>query len=88
MSKKQFRFVEVRWHDTMSISTWVSRKNLLTEAKTPEFISRGWLMIDNKRQVTLAATISDQNDDDIGDVVSIPRGAILGKIRTLKNGLS
>ena len=82
--KKHPRFVEVRWHDTISIATWTTRKDIVTEAKTPAFVSRGWLMIDNERQVTLAATISDQNDADIGDVVSIPRGAVLGKIKTLK----
>ncbi len=82
MSKKRPRFVEVRWHDAISLATWTSTKDLPSEAKTPECISRGWLMVDDKRQVTLAATISE-NGDDVGEVVSIPRGMVVS-MRTLK----
>ena len=80
MGKKPLRFVEVEWHDAHSTAEWTERKSLPSVTKC---VSRGWLLRDDKEAVTLAATLQVENGDDVGEIVSIPRGMVQ-KMRTLK----
>jgi hypothetical protein len=73
--KWPFKFVEVVWEDTFSDSKWRSVK------EPPDHVivhSRGWLINDTKRNVTVAASIVSDDDGDMscGDVTTIPRGCI------------
>ncbi len=78
--KKKPRFVEVHWQDAISIATWVAADNLEKEARTPDIVSRGWLLVENDRQIIIAGTISSS---EVGEVIGIPKGMLI-KVRTLK----
>ncbi len=78
--KKRPRFVEVEWDDAHSTAEWTERTKLPDVTKC---VSRGWLLRNDKEAVTLAATLQIQNGDDVGEIVSIPRGMVK-KMRTLK----
>ncbi len=81
MARKRLRFVEVMWDDAVSVATWVDPlKELPAVTKC---VSRGWLLHDDKTQVTLASTVQVSNGSDVGEVLTIPRGMVQ-KIRTLK----
>ncbi len=80
MTKKRLKFVEILWHDAISDSEWMDVKSLPVVVPC---VSRGWLLIDDAQQVTLAATIQVQDGGSVGEVVSIPRGMV-HKMRTLK----
>ncbi len=78
---KRLKFVEVKWDDAHSTAEWTERKSLPPVTKC---VSRGWLMRDDAEAITLAATLQISNGDDVGEIVTIPRGMVVGKIRVLK----
>jgi len=80
MKVKRPKFVEVEWHDAISTSEWTDRANM---PHVTVCISRGWVMANDKRKITLAATLQVENGDQVGEVLSIPRGMVK-KIRQLK----
>lgn len=80
MAKKRPKFVEVEWSDAHSTAEWTDRKSLPPVTKC---VSRGWLLRDDKEAVTLAATLQIENGDDVGEIVSIPRGMVQ-KMRALR----
>ncbi len=80
MGRKRLKFVEVAWSDAVSTANWLSPGEL---PPVVDCVSRGWLLIDDKQQVTLAATIQVQDGGEVGEIVSIPRGMVQ-KMRTLK----
>lgn len=73
------RFVEVEWIDAISVATWRAPDEM---PRVTQCISRGWLIVDEKEQVTLAATRQPINGD-LGEIISIPRGMVK-RMRRLK----
>ena len=75
-------FVEVRWQDSVSDSKW---RNLNDLPKTVQIRSRGWLLVDEPGEITVAATIGAVRDGEmaVGEVTAIGRGAIIS-IKELK----
>ena len=65
---------EVHWRDAISIATWVDGETVQIEAKCPDIISRGCLIVDNERQIILASTFSP---GQLGEVIGIPQGMVL-----------
>lgn len=80
MGKRRLKFVEVLWNDAASTATWTDVASL---PGVVQCVSRGWLLIDDAQQVTLAATIQVKDGGEVGEVVSIPRGMVT-KMRALK----
>ena len=70
-----WKFVEVKWQDSVSDSKW---RNLTDLPKTVEIRSRGWLLVDERDEITVAATIGAVKDGEmaVGEVTAIGRGAI------------
>jgi len=65
---------EVHWADAISIATWVDAERVELEARCPDIVSRGCLIVDNDRQIILASTFSP---GQVGEVIGIPRGMVL-----------
>lgn len=67
-------FVEVVWEDAASNDGWVSH----TDDTTPEIIvSRGWMIKDEEKYITIASAIHKSSKDEIGSTQTIPRGMIV-----------
>jgi len=77
---KEPKFVEVEWADAISTADWRDDHHLPAVVKCT---SRGWLLIDDDEQVTLAGTLQEGDDGHVGEIVSIPRGMVK-RIRRLK----
>ena len=73
--KPNWPFVEVIWVDSVSDSKWRALGSL-PELATIQ--SRGWLIIRDKKKVTIAATRGGYTDgtEAVGEVTTIPRGCI------------
>ncbi len=69
----------VHWMDAISIATWVDAERVGTEARCPDIISRGCLLVDTARQIILASTFSH---GQVGEVIGIPRGMVVKMERT------
>ena len=70
--KHKWPFVEVRWFDAISEGGWQE----FNKVNEPSLcITRGWLIKDEDWYVAIAGTIGD--DDQVGEVISIPRGFII-----------
>ena len=75
MARKRPRFVTVRWTDARSTAEWLDpRVDSLPEVVG--CISRGWLLVDDEKQVTLAATLQIEGGEGVGEILSIPRGMV------------
>ena len=77
------KFVEAKWIDSASNGNWVEHSEL------PEpviIISRGWLVTDAPKYITLAASHQprDGGGHMYGEAIAIPKCALLGKVRDLK----
>ncbi len=74
------QFVEITWDDTTSRAFRTTKDALPKVAKAS---NRGWIITEDKKCVTLAASIvaADEGDEDelFGDVTVIPRGCITGR---------
>jgi len=78
-------FVEIVWHDITGTSEWTSIAKL--PVLTP-IVHRGWLIAEDEKTVTICACYCDPDDDDdddvtVGDVTTIPKSVIQGRIRKL-----
>ena len=74
------QFVEITWDDTTSRASWTTKDAL---PKVARATNRGWVVTEDKRAVTLAASIiaadSCEDEELFGDVTVIPRGCITGR---------
>lgn len=81
--EKEWEFVEIRWLDITGTAEWTSMRDL--PELTP-IVHRGWLIAEDDDTVTICASfLEDDNEEEwtVGDVTTIPKGVIQGKIRTL-----
>ncbi len=76
---KKVKYVEVEWDDASSSPLWHSPDEL---PHVQTCLTRGWLLVDNKREVVLAASIQLQGPD-VGEIIAIPRGMVK-RLRRLK----
>lgn len=75
-------YVEVRWIDATSESSWKSSDEL---PNTTPVLSRGWLVRQTKVCITLAASIASLDEKpeqvtdklDCGEIITIPKGCII-----------
>lgn len=69
----QLKFVEIEWIDSVSENRW----NRLEKLPVPvQCVSRGWLVVDTLTYITIAATIQLNNDQDFGEILTVPRSMI------------
>ena len=69
-----WKFVEIVWIDARSDSSWCKGEDLPDVAPVQ---TRGWLVRKTAKCVTIAASQGMDNEDpDIGEVITIPRGTI------------
>ena len=82
LDELKYQFVEVRWRDSVSDSKW---RNLTDLPKTVVIRSRGWLLVDEPEEITVAATFGAVKDGEVavGEVTAIGRGSIVS-IKELK----
>jgi hypothetical protein len=74
--KPPYKFVEIVWDDAASNSeTWVQPKDVTAPEQV---ITRGWLIRDEPKFVTVASSVSneDLDEDHVGNTIAIPRGMI------------
>ena len=73
-----WKFCEVKWSDAKSDAHWQDHANLHGPAT---IISRGWLVINEKTHITLAASYMEPEEgdevSDVGEIITIPRGCIV-----------
>lgn len=73
--KAKYKLVIVRWLDAVSENTWTDVKDL---DAPHEILSAGWLIVDNTKQVSVAASVSAVDQDgDINNIITIPRGMVV-----------
>lgn len=77
---RTLRYVEVEWDDAISACEWC---DLAHVPKVVPCVSRGWLIIDTKAQVSVASTMQMVDGGQVGEIISIPRGMVK-RIRKLK----
>ena len=78
---KPYVFEEIRWDDTVNNSDWLASDDL-PHVRT--MISRGWVVFEDAREVTLASTLDPEGDNADGNhamtgIISIPKGCIVGR---------
>lgn len=76
-------FVEIHWDDTVNNSDWLAADDL---PKVRTMISCGWVVFEDKRELTLASTLDPSGDNVDGahamtGVISIPKGCIVARKR-------
>ncbi len=71
-------WVVVHWIDAISNPSWVDLEKLEEEARCPDAISKGCLVVDNERQITLASTFAT---GQAGEILSIPKGMVVKIVR-------
>lgn len=83
-----FPFVEVVWDDAVSNSaSWVTTEEI---AGPEQVITRGWLVKETAKAVTLAGSVANEavDNETVGNTMTIPRGMIVSrrelKLTTLK----
>lgn len=79
-----YKFVEVKWIDSASTSTWSTLKDL---AEPVTILTRGWLVRDEETYVVLAGSRCLKTDHDteiFGEHITIPRCSFLSKLKVLK----
>lgn len=84
MSRKgePWRFVEVRWIDSMSVQNWVGKGEL---PATADMTTRGWLVRESDKDIVVAGTHYESDGAPMfGEVIAIPKVALTGKIRELR----
>ena len=80
----EWPFVEIVWKDITGTAEWCTVHSLpiLTTVR-----HRGWLIAEDEDTVTICASFcephTDTEDWTVGDVTTIPRAVIQGKIRRL-----
>ncbi len=79
MKVKKVKYVQIEWHDAHSVATWRGPDEL---PHVEPCISRGWLLVENSKEVVLASTVQP-NGPDVGEIIAIPRGMVK-RIRRLK----
>lgn len=78
----EWQFVEIRWMDITGTAEWTS---LLSLPKLTPVVHRGWLVAEDDDTVTICASYCDTDSEDfiIGDVTTIPKAVIQGRIKKL-----
>lgn len=76
------RFVEVKWWDAKSEATWLRyRGKKWEEMAASPCTTRGWVVKETARAISLAGTIShDGGKWDFSEVITIPRAWATVKI--------
>lgn len=77
IAKSPYKFYEIVWDDATSNSeSWVHLNDI---DEVERVITRGWLVKETDRALTIANSISAQEDkmDTVGNVMTIPRGMII-----------
>jgi len=75
MAKRRPTFCTVLWTDARSTAEWLDPR-VDSLPSVVGCISRGWLLIDDEQQVTLAATLQIDGGEGVGEILSIPRGMV------------
>lgn len=78
------KFVEVKWLDSSSTGTWSSIKDL---AEPIEILTRGWLVRDEEKYVTLAGSRyanPGYDQEMFGEHITIPKCSFLSKLKVLR----
>lgn len=71
---RQWIFVEVEWVDAKSDATWCGHDEL---PNTARILTRGWLVRETDRCLTLAASVDmDESQRQVGEVITIPKGCV------------
>jgi hypothetical protein len=71
--------VEVEWVDSLGIGRWQPKQQTLEEFK-PEALhhrSLGWVLRDDESGLAIAASVSDNWNDQVADTTYIPRQAVI-----------
>jgi len=67
----------VEWWDHSSSSAWQSEHEVRESAVTPLLVrSVGWIVAETRKQIALAARISDDSELGLGNVQMIMKAAI------------
>src|SRR6266403_3822988 len=84
MSQKQAygysTFMEIVWEDASSNDGWSSQSD---DHETETVITRGWVVKQTDKSITLAGSVGPTKDDTFGSTQTIPCGMIVSK-RELK----
>jgi len=80
--KDAWKFIEVRWIDSMSVHGWVSEGQLPSAA---DMVTRGWLVRENDKEIVVAGTHYESDGAPMfGETIAIPRATFTRKLRELK----
>ncbi len=71
-------WVIVHWIDAISSAEWVDLEKIEEVARCPDIISKGCLIVQNDRQITIASSFSPPS---VGEILSIPAGMVVKMIR-------
>lgn len=76
-------FVEVHWEDSgADDETWVAHEDVADN--TLYIITRGWLIKETKRSITIAASYYRSDGKwFFGEKLSIPRKAFIGEVKKI-----
>ena len=67
------QLVLITWRDACTYSGWRDKKTAYKETGPAHCLSVGWLLTNDKKQVTIFATRAhDPEDGDINSIISIP----------------
>ncbi len=81
----KFKYVEVAWKDAHSVAEWRGLAELPAPA---ECVTRGWLVRETDKYVVLAGTLLWKEDGGnvelAGEIIAIPKGGFVTKMRRLK----
>ena len=81
---KDEQMVHVVWNDAYRLSSrWVQRAQVDSEPVACHTL--GWLIHTTDDYLSVAGTIGEDEDSDIGEVIAIPLGCIV-RITRLKDG--
>ncbi|SRR6266403_1430523 len=73
-------FMEIVWEDASSNDGWSSQSD---DHETETVITRGWVVKQTDKSITLAGSVGPTKDDTFGSTQTIPCGMIVSK-RELK----
>jgi hypothetical protein len=78
----KWKFVEVFWVDSSNSNDWAELSDI---PDVVEMVTRGWLIRESERAITLAATYYSIGEvHKFGEYITIPRVALLSPIKTVR----